>query len=99
MTESLTCCQQAAAARDGDTEAAALADKLGESAGRILELEEILTQAQRVCQGLYTEVAGLRARAAQLEQEVSYCAAGAKSLFLKLLLFKTWVVFLVEVFH
>ena len=71
MEERLACCQQElAAARSGDGEAAALAEKLGESADRIRELEEKLAQVQGESEGLCTERAGLRARAAQLEQEV-----------------------------
>ena len=71
MEERLAGCQQElAAARSGDAEAAALAVKLGESADRIRELEEKLAQVQRESEGLCTERAGLRARAAQLEQEV-----------------------------
>ena len=76
MEESLACCQQElAAARGGDAEAAALAEKLGESAGKIRELEEQLAQAQRESEVLCTERADLRARAAQLEQEVCLVVA------------------------
>jgi predicted nucleic acid-binding Zn-ribbon protein len=83
MEECLACCQQElAAARDGDAEAAALADKLGESAARIRELEEKLGQAQRESEGLCAERAGLRARAEQLEQEVRIRAPCAKSIVL-----------------
>ncbi len=68
MEERLACCQQElVAARSGDGEAAALAEKLGD---RIRELEEKLAQVQGESEGLCTERAGLRARAAQLEQEV-----------------------------
>jgi predicted nucleic acid-binding Zn-ribbon protein len=71
MEERLAYCQQElAAARGGDAEAAALAEKLGESADKIRELEEKVAQVQRESEGLCTERAGLRARAAQLEQEV-----------------------------